>query len=163
MKFLTDEECKEWMLGTGNGALIEKRPAETDSKFQLGGRIPTVPRLVPFCRCLESVLQPYDDLLVWVTVSGVWPSSEPWHLYYRLRQSYFDHRLLEEAPGHLFMAHESEDARSLIQIGLIAGWDMHLVPNQGFGQAYISHDEFWEASFDSPETFKSAREALKTF
>jgi len=47
--------------------------------------------------------------LVWITEWGIWGSSENWHLYYTLRQSYGDLRLLHEAPGHLFLGHESED------------------------------------------------------
>src|SRR5438067_13540264 len=36
--------------------------------------------------------------LLWITEWGIWPTSENWHLYYRLRQTYSDHRLLDEAP-----------------------------------------------------------------
>jgi hypothetical protein len=56
-----------------------------------------------------------------VTEWGVWQSSENWHLYYRLRQSYGDHRLIEEAPVHLFLEHETYDLISFLQIGLAAG------------------------------------------
>lgn len=52
--------------------------------------------------------------LLFVTEWSVWPSSENWHLYYKLRQTYADNRLLHEAPGHLFLEHEAEDLASIL-------------------------------------------------
>src|SRR6266478_2392143 len=54
-----------------------------------------------FCRLVEHSLRPWTRCLLWVTESGVWQISENWHLYYRLRQSYGDRQLIEEAPAHL--------------------------------------------------------------
>ena len=71
----------------------------------------------------------------------MWPSSENWHLYYRLRQSHSDHRLIHEAPGHLFLEFEEADLVSFLEVGLIAGWDMHLIPTVGYGRVFVSHDE----------------------
>jgi len=59
----------------------------------------------------------------------VWKSSENWQLYYRLRQSYADFRLLHEAPGHLFLDYEEPDFISFLQLVLQNGWDAHLLPN----------------------------------
>jgi hypothetical protein len=42
--------------------------------------------------------------LVWITEWFIWGSSENWNLYYKLRQSYGDLRLLPEAPGIRFSA-----------------------------------------------------------
>jgi hypothetical protein len=64
------------------------------------------------------------------------------HLYYRLRQSYSDWRLLHEAPGHLFLKHEAVDLVSFLEVGILAGWDMHLLPTNGYGRAFVSHDEW---------------------
>ena len=52
--------------------------------------------------------------LLWITEWSIWPSSENWHLHYKLRHSYGDLRLLHEAPGHLFLGHESEDLASFL-------------------------------------------------
>ena len=57
--------------------------------------------------------------LVWIPEWGIWESSENLHLYYRLRNSYGDLRLLHEAPGHLFLGHESEDLASFLQIAML--------------------------------------------
>lgn len=99
-------------------------------------------RLTWFCQHLEHSLQPRDACLLWVTGWGVWPSSENLHLYYRLRQSYNDWRLLHEAPGHLFLKYEAVDLVSFLEVGVLAGWDMHLLPAAGYGRAFVSHDEW---------------------
>jgi hypothetical protein len=77
----------------------------------------------------------------------VWKSSENWQLYYRLRQSYADFRLLHEAPGHLFLEYEEPDLISFLQLVLQNGLDAHLLPNLAYGgpetcRAFVSHDEF---------------------
>jgi hypothetical protein len=54
-------------------------------------------------------------------------SSENWHLYYKLRQSYGYPRLLHEAPGHLFLGHESEDLTSFLQIAMLNGWGGYIL------------------------------------
>ena len=73
-------------------------------------------------------------------------SSQNWHLYYRLRQSYGDQRLVDEAAGHVFLDYEEADFVSFLQIGILAGWDMWLVPQLDYGKAdtariFVSHDE----------------------
>jgi hypothetical protein len=60
-----------------------------------------------FSRCIEAALQPRQSCLVWVTDWGVFPSNENLHLFYRLRQTYGEARLLDEAPGHLCQNFES--------------------------------------------------------
>jgi hypothetical protein len=79
----------------------------------------------------------------------VWPSSENWHLYYRLRQSYGDQRLINEAPGHLFLDFEASDLVTFLQVGILAGWDLHLVPSEGYARAFVSHDEWFALAFSN--------------
>jgi hypothetical protein len=146
MHFLTSAEAREWCSG-----LVALTPGGT----------PTLPSSEPryargpiatdtaFCRQLERALEPRDACLLWVTESGVWPTSENQHLYYRLRQSYGDRRRLEEAPGHLFLSYEAPDLVSFLQVGILCGWDMHLLPAVGYARAFVSHDEFVEFAADA--------------
>ena len=60
------------------------------------------PRLTWCGGLLASHIEPFDECLLWVTAWGVWESSENLHLFYRVRESYGERRLLEDAPGHLF-------------------------------------------------------------
>ncbi len=80
--------------------------------------------------------------LVWITEWGIWGSSENWHLYYKLRQSYGDLRLLHEAPGHLFLGHESEDLTSFLQVAMLNGWGGYILTQADYLNAFFSHDEY---------------------
>jgi len=145
MRFLTDHESKEWCTErirlTPDGFPVPPS-RERDS---VRGPVSTD---ISFCRQLERALQPREACLLWVTTWGVWKSSENLHLYYRLRQSYGDLRLLREAPGHLFLEYEDSDLVSFLQVGLLCGWDMHLLPVGGYARAFVSHDEYVEFGAD---------------
>lgn len=80
--------------------------------------------------------------LLWITEWSIWPSSENWHLYYKLRHSYGDLRLLPEAPGHLFLGHESEDLSSFLQIAMLNGWGGYILTQADHVNAFFSHDEY---------------------
>ena len=149
MRFLTAEESKVWCGGvvplSGEGT---PQPP-TNERHHARCDIPaSFTRLTWFCQHLERCLQPRDACLLWVTGWGIWGSSENLHLYYRVRQSYGDLRLLSEAPGHLFLPYEAADLVTFLQIGILCGWDMHLLPAAGHTRAFVSHDEYVEFASD---------------
>jgi hypothetical protein len=80
--------------------------------------------------------------LLWVTEWGIWSSCENWHLYYKLRHSYSDQRLLDEAPGHLCLGHETEDLASFLQVAMHNGWGGYVLTHADYANAFFSHDEF---------------------
>ena len=144
MRFLTDDEAR-----SRYGAVVRLDPTGhplRPDREPLHARapLPGLTNLTGFCQQLERALQPRDACLLWVTDWGVWRSSENLHLYYRLRQSYGDQRLLDEAPAHLFLDYESADLVSFLQVGILCGWDMHLIPSGGYARAFVSHDEYIE-------------------
>ncbi len=150
MRLLTRDETASWASGLGvelpeGQAVPEEQP---DHLHQIRFLLPQTPGQVAWlCRFISTCLAPRDNCLLWVTEWGVWPSSENWHLYYRLRQSYSDQRLLHEAPGHLFLDYEEADLVSFLQLGVLSGWDMHLLPVLQYGgtdtaRAFVSHDEW---------------------
>ncbi len=57
-------------------------------------------------RLFASWLGQFRNAILYIDECGVWPSFENWHLYYRLRSSYGDNRMLHEAPGHYFLEYE---------------------------------------------------------
>lgn len=144
MRFLTADEAKS---RCGEIVRMDQagRPVRP-SRETLYARapLPSVPALTNFCRQLEQTLLPREACLLWVTDWGIWRSSENLHLYYRLRQSYGDQQFLDEAPAHLFLEHEGADLVSFLEIGIICGWDMHLIPFVGYARAFVSHDEYIE-------------------
>jgi hypothetical protein len=113
-----------------------------------------------FAGFLTSSLGPFDECLLWVTQSGVWPSSENLHLFYRVRESYGERRLLEDAPGHLFLKHELADLTTFVQLGLSGGWDFYLIPTPTYAAAFVSHDEFVKLHTDQTDAANQAREFL---
>jgi hypothetical protein len=115
-----------------------------------------------FCRLIEEFLRPWGRCLLWLTEWGVWESSENWHLFYRLRQSYGDNSLIEENPAQLFLEHEDSDLISYIQIGISAGWDFVLLTNTGYSRISISHDEWIEFIARDELELISLRERVTT-
>ena len=101
-----------------------------------------------------------QETLLWLTEWSIWPSSENWHLYYKLRQSYVDHRLLHEAPGHLFLAHEMEDLASFLQIAILNGWGGYVLRREGSVNAFFSHDEYIDFFAELDEDLSDTREFL---
>jgi len=148
MRFLTLEETKGWCEGSGYKLLDDGKPSRPGSeKNSIHLDIPqSFTKLTWFAQHLEFSLRPREACLFWITDWGIW--NQNLHLYYKLRQSYGDQRLIHEAPGHLFLDYESVDLVSFIEVAIICGWDVHLLPTVGYSRAFISHDEFVEFSSD---------------
>lgn len=141
MRFMTSEECRAW-ADTMN---IKLNPSGTPELpipgwHHVKQEIAAHKQLTWFCNHVERSLQPRTACLVWVTDWGIW--DENLHLYYRLRQSYGDMRLLHEAAGHYFLDYESPDLVSFLQVAILCGWDAHLLPVNGYARAFVSHDEY---------------------
>ena len=163
MRFYTPNECEEWCR-TFQVPLDDRRlPTQRGvRRYRLRCTFPTSPtQLLWFSRCIESSLQPRDTCLLWVTDFDINPSSENHHLYYRLRQSYGDVRLLHEAPGHLCLNYERPEVVTIIQLCILFGWDVHLIPTVGYGRAFVCHDEWVEIETDDQSEFDATREAFK--
>ena len=111
MRFYTKDECEQWLRDTDR-----QKPDRIADNQRQRFNYPTLPqRIFHIARWIAQNLTYRQPTLLWITEWGIWPSSENWHLYYRLRQSYGDLRLLPEAPGHLFLEHEAEDLASFTE------------------------------------------------
>ena len=138
LRFYTKEECEEWLRGR------ERMKPDAVPKIQVE-RIayPAEPhRIFGMAHWIASSLTFRMPTLLWITEWSVWPSSENWHLYYKLRHSYEDLQLLHEAPGHLFLEHESEDLASFLQIAMLNGWGGYILTQADYVNAFFSHDEY---------------------
>jgi hypothetical protein len=138
MRFYTKDECEEWLCG-----LQRVKPDATPGVRTAHVHFPTAPsRILSLAQWVGSSLLYRSPALLWITEWGIWSSSENWHLYYKLRQSYGDIRLLHEAPGHLFLGHESEDLTSFLQIAMLNGWGGYILTQANYVNAFFSHDEY---------------------
>ena len=138
MRFYTKDECEDWLHGKGR-----VKPDETPEIHRAHVHYPTTTgRIFYLAQWIGNSLLFRNPALVWITEWGIWSSSENWHLYYKLRQSYGDLRLLHEAPGHLFLGHESEDLTSFLQIAMLNGWGGYILTQFDYVNAFFSHDEY---------------------
>src|SRR5579871_2633032 len=107
MRFCTEQECEDWLR-----ARDRLKPDALWGAHKERVRYPPEHYRIFFvAHWIATSLTYRKPALLWITEWGIWPSSENHHLYYRLRQSYGDNRLLQEAPGHLFLEHETETWR----------------------------------------------------
>jgi hypothetical protein len=117
MRFCTKEECGDWLRGRER----PKPDVVPETQVERIHHPPEPYRIFYMAHWIANSLTYRMPTLRWVTEWNIWPSSENWHIYYKLRQGYQDLRLLHEAPGHLFLGHESEDLASFLQIAMLNG------------------------------------------
>jgi hypothetical protein len=146
MRFLTEPEAADWARGRSMLLPFGDRPERQPHLPSLRVRLPQgAHRFYGLSEFLARVVPTSGDAcLLWMTGYGIWPSSENTHLYYRLRASYGDRRLLHEAPAHLCLKHEREDLATMVQLALLFGWDGYVLPDSDHLAAFCSHDEFVE-------------------
>ena len=80
------------------------------------------------------------SVLVWTDEYGIWHSSEDWNLYYKWRRAMGDSGVIEDAEGHLFLAHEAPDAVSLLLMASLFGWGFCAVSGESRRAVRINHD-----------------------
>jgi hypothetical protein len=155
MQFLTVSECEAWLHGRSRS-----KPSVANSAHH--ARVPFAKeayRLYWFARQIsDSMMQDRQPCLVWVEEWDIWEQNL--HLYYRLRQGYGDHRLLPEAPGHLFLGYEMEDLATLLQISMLNGWGGTILTHFDYLNAFFSHDEFVDLYSNDEVRFRSTLQLL---
>ena len=147
MRFYTQQQCEAWLTSRRR-----KKPDAVRKAKRERMDYPPTPGRIRFLSHWIATSLPYEmPSLLWITEWGIWPSSENWHLYYKLRQSYGDIQLLDEAPGHLFLKHESEDLASFLQLAMQNGWGGYLLTEADYVNVFFSHDEYFDffATVDS--------------
>jgi hypothetical protein len=158
MRFYTKEECETWLSGRERVLLDATSGIQTERL-----NYPSEPHRIFFiARWIATTLTFQRPSLLWITEWGIWPSSENWHLYYKLRQTYGDHRLLHDAPGHLFLEYESEDFASFLQIATLNGWGGFVLTEAHYVNAFFSHDEYIDFFAEYTENLDKIRKDLET-
>ncbi|MGD0734630.1 MAG: hypothetical protein ABR976_05760 [Terracidiphilus sp.] len=155
MRFYTEQECEAWLKGRERvrpnaipGMLVEQMSYP-----------PTPARIQHYAHWIATSLTYRDPTLLWITEWGIWSAN--WHLYYRLRQSYADQRLLHEAPGHLFLEFEAEDLASYLQLAMLNGWGGYVLTGANYVNLFFSHDEYIQFFSTEESNLAEIREALR--
>ena len=161
MRFYTEQECEAWLSG-----LKRKRPeAETARPSdRITYDSAKAHRIFFFAHAIaESLthgLTQGETALLWIDQWDIWPGGENWHLYYRLRQSYGDLRLLAEAPGHLFLGYESAALATFLHLAMLNGWGGCLLTELNYINASFNHDGFIELFGESEAELAALRQQL---
>jgi hypothetical protein len=137
MRFYSNTECEEWLSGRNR-----VKPNATHNSAALCLAYPKNQSLAYWAHWIATSLTYQQPCLLWITDWGIFSSSENWHLYYRVRQSYHDLRTLDEAPGHLFLNYETEDLATFLQIAMQNCWDGYVLTGLDYVNVFFSHDGF---------------------
>jgi hypothetical protein len=156
MQFMTHEQCERW-LRDRQRALPQRQAGVNVERFSYP---PKPGRLRFVAHWIATSIGYRMPILLWMTEWGIWPSSENWHLYYKLRQSQGDHRLLQDAPGHLFLDFESEDLASYLQLAMLNGWGGYLLTEANYVNAFFSHDEYIDFFAEKESELEAVRNAV---
>ncbi len=157
MRFLTESECDSWVTERG-------WPKPNSSNSRLTERIlfpKEAPRLLWWSRRIATAcfFAP-DPVLLWITEWGIW-GDEAQPIYDRVRQSYGDQRLLPDAPGHLFVAHEREDLGTFLQLAVLNGWGGYILSHTDYLSAFFSHDEYRDFFADDQRVMETVTNELR--
>ena len=122
--------------------LLEHSPPELDAnKCQLLFSLDSLPHNhLALAVKMAGWLGAYVDCLLWVTESGVWPSSQDLNLFYRYGQALGEHRELSEVPGVRFLGHETADLATHLNLIMYFGWGALVLPNPNWTALQITHD-----------------------
>jgi hypothetical protein len=158
MRFYTKAECEQW-LQESKRSLPDEMPELRQETFPY----PSEPhRIFYIAHWLARNISCRMPVLLWITEWGIWPSTENWHLYRKLRQSYSNRQLLHEAPGHLFLEDETEDLASFLQLSMLNGWGGYLLAESNQVNAFFSHDEFITYYAACEKELDALRQVFKT-
>lgn len=153
MRFYTAQQCEEWLAQRSRVRpdTIKSPHWETFDYPCKGYQFFAVARAIAHSITFRQLT------LLWVTEWGIWPSSENWQLYYKLRQTYGDFQLLQDVPGHLFLEYESEDLSTFLQLAMLNGWGGYILTEANYVNAFFSHDEYIEFFTSTPENLSDLR------
>lgn len=154
MQFLTQQKCEDWLAQPKR-----VRPDQDKSLSRERFEYPNEAyRFFPVASAIAHSITYRQPTLLWVTEWGIWPSSENWQLYYKLRQTYGDLQLLHDAPGHLFLEYEAEDLSTFLQLAMLNGWGGYILTEANYVNAFFSHDEYIDFYTSIPENLSELRQ-----
>lgn len=148
MHFIETIEIEEWFVERG----VEPNAHSEDDVVVLrryfGQAVNPLGQERDVAALAAAALGEWDECLLWVTLWGIWGSSEDWPTYYAARGTMGEKRSLEQAPGHVFERQDRAAFEEFLRLVMENAWDASVVPvNDGKStgrRMKVSHDEFVE-------------------
>lgn len=139
MRILTLTESKDWLARHGlSGLESDFPPPRRDFRLPADSG-----RKTALARTISGMFDEDDEVLLVVLAWDIWPSSCSMPLFERVRLSFRESRPLEEAPGHMFGAGESDLIESVLSLTLYFVWEAVLVGAKSGLSFWVSHDEWF--------------------
>ena len=151
MQFLAINECWDWCEEHGV-SLDDRRLPAPDPTLLHRARLVYVeepghgtavrPEILA---ATLNALGEWEECLLWVTLWGIWPSTEDWPRYYLLRGDLDERRALGDAPGHLATPSDRGLLTTFLNLVMNHGWEGHVLAARAGAveaRAFISHDEW---------------------
>lgn len=107
---------------------------------------------VALARLIVNLLLDHGPFYLWVTATGIWPSSEHLDLFDRYRLSFGEHRNVQDAPVHLLEEGDRAAGISLLCLALFFVWDVEIIALDRSIAISVSHDEWMEVRHAEGET-----------
>jgi len=102
---------------------------------------------VGLARMLANTFLERRSAVLWITETGIWPSTEHMDLFLRYRASYGETRTVKEAPVHIFEQDDGDAMISIVAIALFFAWGFDLISRDRSLAMTVSHDEWLEYRF----------------
>lgn len=141
MQNLSPSQLNEWLSAHGFSTPLEIRKKSQRFSCEAQYLVPQdCGRKTALAREIVHLVSG-DDVLLWFSESGVWPSSQNMSLFDGYRRSLGETRSLAECPAHTLVSQDLSVLECLLDITLYFYWDA-VILNPTKGLILIpSHDE----------------------
>jgi hypothetical protein len=156
MQVLTPEDAKLFLSANGFG---EKLTRLAPGTFRIEVT-KDVGRRCAYANMLTNHLVTSGSTIACLDITdwGVWPSAQNMDLFYSYRRYLGEHRSLMDAHFHVFAAHEANELRNILHLGLISLFDVAGASTTTSFRFYASHDEWIETAWHADAEWFSTAE-----
>jgi hypothetical protein len=141
MRIVTAVQGADWLKARGLTG-VQRRELAAHLPYEQAYHVPgDAGRKTALARELAAVTIEREELLIWISGWGIWPSSENQELFYAYRASLGERRSLMEAPCHVLESVDRIVLECLLDLILYFSWDSALVYAGGDAAVSVGHDE----------------------
>ncbi len=141
MQFFTLEESKN-IMSRFQIDPYSYRSLQTSDKKPYQYKYPKAQDLFYYSYLIAQTSIEDEWAFLFISNDSVFSSGANTYLYYSLRKHNGDYRLIENAPGHMFVKHEVHDLASFISICISNSYDALLLNFYDYSRFSFSHDGF---------------------